>query len=356
MTDRVRCPASNVVSIPGVCPGVGPVSTGRGPRRAGGPSTPVAARGRWTPPRRSGEHPLVQGTPRTGRSASLTTTQTRRPDTAAPEGVRHRGGDPRRRPVLPHGASEGDAGVGGRHAARPRRRDRRGRPGAPRSWWCSVRRRTRSPPAVPAAAGTVVNAAWADGMGGSIARGLAAVRGGTFEPGRVLVLPCDLPHVTADDLRRLLDAADADGTDAAAAAFADTVGPPVIFTRGLYDRVARAGRHRRRGKTCCARWAIDSRGSRSPRPRGTWTRPPNTTRPVVRRRNGGFQPPRHSACANGTVRFGVAAGRRHHGGLPHDRRNCPIRHVCASRSASPRSPTVRTRRVESRLLGGRCNG
>ena len=92
--------------------------------------------------------------------------------------------------------------------------------------------------AVPPTANVVVNGAWADGMGGSIARGLAAVRGGSATPGRLLVLPCDLPHVAADDLRRLIDAAGGDRTDAAAASFADTVGPPVVFTAGVYDRVA----------------------------------------------------------------------------------------------------------------------
>ena len=92
-------------------------------------------------------------------------------------------------------------------------------------------------PAVPPAAGVVVNAAWADGLGGSLARGLAAVRGGSAEPGRVLMLPCDLPHVTADDLRALTAAADG-SHDAAAAAFSDTVGPPVVWRRPLFDSVA----------------------------------------------------------------------------------------------------------------------
>ena len=92
--------------------------------------------------------------------------------------------------------------------------------------------------AVPAAGAVVLNPRWAEGQGTSLAAGMSALTGG-YEPSRTLVLPVDLPHLTAADLRRVIDASKADGASAGAASFDDgaggeAFGPPVCVTPPLY--------------------------------------------------------------------------------------------------------------------------
>ena len=91
--------------------------------------------------------------------------------------------------------------------------------------------------AVPADAAVVVNPRWQEGQGTSLAAGVDALTGGT-EPTRTLVLPVDLPHLTAADLSRVIAASKGDAV-AAAATFDDgtggeAFGPPVCVTSSLY--------------------------------------------------------------------------------------------------------------------------
>ena len=90
--------------------------------------------------------------------------------------------------------------------------------------------------AIPAAAAVVVNTRWAEGQGTSLAAGIDTLTGGQ-EPGRTLILPVDLPRLSAGDLKRVIDASE--GAVAAAASFPDgsggeTFGPPVCVTPSLY--------------------------------------------------------------------------------------------------------------------------
>ena len=91
---------------------------------------------------------------------------------------------------------------------------------------------------VPATAAVVVNPRWADGQGTSLAAGVAALTGGA-EPSRTLILPVDLPQLSAGDIGRVIAASKADGAVAAAASFPDgaggeAFGPPVCVTPSLY--------------------------------------------------------------------------------------------------------------------------
>lgn len=72
----------------------------------------------------------------------------------------------------------------------------------------------------------VQNRRWARGLGSSLEAGLAAVTGRCRA---ALVLPCDLPGVTAADLARLAAAWAANPDQPAAAGFAGTVGAPAIL-------------------------------------------------------------------------------------------------------------------------------
>ncbi|NNJ24236.1 nucleotidyltransferase family protein [Alienimonas chondri] len=95
---------------------------------------------------------------------------------------------------------------------------------------------TRVARAVPASAGVTINPRWADGQGTSLAAGIAALTGG-MEPSRTLILPVDLPQLTADDLRQVIEASKT--ATAAAASFDDgaggqAFGPPVCVTPSLY--------------------------------------------------------------------------------------------------------------------------
>ena len=72
---------------------------------------------------------------------------------------------------------------------------------------------------------------WAAGPGASIKAGLSAVPKGASA---VLVTLCDLPHVTREDYRRLLEAPG----PLAAAAFDGTVGAPAVFRAPFLERLA----------------------------------------------------------------------------------------------------------------------
>lgn len=92
--------------------------------------------------------------------------------------------------------------------------------------------------AAAAGARFVANPRAADGQLSSILAGLDAV-----EPDRVeavVVMPVDVPLVTAATIRALLDAAGAEGVRIARAAHGGRHGHPVLFTRAVFDELRRA--------------------------------------------------------------------------------------------------------------------
>jgi len=85
----------------------------------------------------------------------------------------------------------------------------------------------------------VPNPGWDEGMASSIRGGVEQV---SRDPDAkaVLLLPCDLPHVDVDTLRRLLAAASVRGEPglmSAACVYAGTVGPPAVFPRSRFARL-----------------------------------------------------------------------------------------------------------------------
>ncbi len=80
---------------------------------------------------------------------------------------------------------------------------------------------------------------WPQGFGSSIRAGVSALTtsaNGQLEPDGVLLLPCDLPHVSAAhllELRGLLTSR----TGIVAAEFGNHLGPPVLFGRAYFDEL-----------------------------------------------------------------------------------------------------------------------
>lgn len=81
----------------------------------------------------------------------------------------------------------------------------------------------------------VVNEDWASGLASSLACGIRALPVGADA---VLVMPCDLPAVTADDLARLVAAWHAAPELMAAAQFDGHPAPPAIFPRAVWSQLA----------------------------------------------------------------------------------------------------------------------
>lgn len=83
----------------------------------------------------------------------------------------------------------------------------------------------------------VDNDRWSDGMGTSIARGVAALR--EFDPGIscALVLVCDQPALDADVLRRFIELASAEPAKILLADYGTGRGPPALFPRLLFDEL-----------------------------------------------------------------------------------------------------------------------
>ncbi len=78
----------------------------------------------------------------------------------------------------------------------------------------------------------VVNDAYGDGMGTSIAR---AVRSVTHVADAVIILLADQPLITAKHLCALIENWSGDDNAIVASGFAGTQGPPVLFGRGCFD-------------------------------------------------------------------------------------------------------------------------
>lgn len=87
-----------------------------------------------------------------------------------------------------------------------------------------------------AAGFVVINERHDEGMGTSIAAGVAAVRN---TAGAVLILLADQPLVTVDHLAALISRWSGTDNEIVATAFDDTVGPPVLFPRGAFGELVR---------------------------------------------------------------------------------------------------------------------
>ena len=87
-----------------------------------------------------------------------------------------------------------------------------------------------------------INPAWREGLASSIRRGMAALddRGDACDLDAVLLLGCDQPALDAAVVRRLLEAHRGRGDSPAGIAacqYADTLGTPAVFGRGLFGRL-----------------------------------------------------------------------------------------------------------------------
>lgn len=84
----------------------------------------------------------------------------------------------------------------------------------------------------------IVNTDWAAGLGTSIRAGVRAALAGATVMDRVLLLLADQPNVDASTLLRLIAAADGSGRPVTVAAYAGTVGPPVLAGGPFVARLA----------------------------------------------------------------------------------------------------------------------
>lgn len=80
----------------------------------------------------------------------------------------------------------------------------------------------------------VRNEAWHQGMASSLRLGISAVLENAPAASGVMVLVCDQPGLSAEHLRRLLDAHAADASSIAASRYAGRTGVPTIFPRALF--------------------------------------------------------------------------------------------------------------------------
>jgi molybdenum cofactor cytidylyltransferase len=87
---------------------------------------------------------------------------------------------------------------------------------------------------------TVLNERWNEGMGSSIACGMAHL---PPDAGAVLLLLCDQPHVTGPYLQKLLRAFRSANADIAASAYGGSFGPPAIFGRRHFPDLAALSGH-----------------------------------------------------------------------------------------------------------------
>lgn len=99
---------------------------------------------------------------------------------------------------------------------------------------------------------------WDSGMAHSLRFGLAALEAlesGPDTPSAALVLLGDTPYITADDLRRLIDAWCASPETPAAAAYDGTIGAPCILPRAVWQEMMKL-----EGDRGAAAWLRGPRG------------------------------------------------------------------------------------------------
>lgn len=80
----------------------------------------------------------------------------------------------------------------------------------------------------------VRNEAWHEGMASSLRLGISAVLENAPAASGVMILVCDQPGLSAEHLRRLLDAQESDPDSIAASRYAGRTGVPAIFPRALF--------------------------------------------------------------------------------------------------------------------------
>lgn len=78
---------------------------------------------------------------------------------------------------------------------------------------------------------------WERGMAHSLRCGLAGLAAEPDAPTAALVLLGDTPYITADDLRRLIEAWSASPETPAAAAYDGTIGAPCILPRAVWEEL-----------------------------------------------------------------------------------------------------------------------
>ncbi len=84
-----------------------------------------------------------------------------------------------------------------------------------------------------------INEHYVSGMGSSIATAIRACRA---RANAVLLMLCDQPLITVQHLRSLIDKWSGDENEIVATAFAETIGPPVLFSKGTFaDLIALRG-------------------------------------------------------------------------------------------------------------------
>ena len=84
----------------------------------------------------------------------------------------------------------------------------------------------------------VLNERWSDGIGGSIAAGVEALRTGWPDARGALLLACDQPRLTPELVRELLGHAQGSGRPIVACEYAGTLGIPAVFDRALHAELA----------------------------------------------------------------------------------------------------------------------
>jgi molybdenum cofactor cytidylyltransferase len=83
----------------------------------------------------------------------------------------------------------------------------------------------------------VINSAWRDGIGSSIACGIRRLQAQAVEVDSVLLLVCDQPFVRPTVLRQLIETQTATAKAIVACAYANTVGVPALFDRSCFDEL-----------------------------------------------------------------------------------------------------------------------
>jgi molybdenum cofactor cytidylyltransferase len=83
----------------------------------------------------------------------------------------------------------------------------------------------------------VENQQWANGMGTSIAAGMAALTAIDSDLDAVVVMLCDQPFVSAEVIDQLVQSYRGTGSPITASAYANTVGVPALFDRSLFTEL-----------------------------------------------------------------------------------------------------------------------
>jgi molybdenum cofactor cytidylyltransferase len=89
---------------------------------------------------------------------------------------------------------------------------------------------------IPDSLSVMHNTNWQAGMGSSIQLAAKAAISGNYDA--LLLLPCDLPHLSVSDLQRLIQEAQRSRASIICSSFKDTLGIPVIFKSGIFEELS----------------------------------------------------------------------------------------------------------------------